>query len=102
MLRSWLLVLFSLVHLAYAVDVYLHPPTAGVTADLSPERASFALARHLDLELFEPPPLRDSSSVFREDDIIFGKGQRSALVIALDSADAAGEMLYLSSFCSKC
>lgn len=102
MLRSWLLVPFSLVHLAYAVDVYLHPQTAGATADLSPEGASFALARHLDLELFEPLPLRDSSSVFREDDVIFGKGQSSALVIALDSADAAGESLYLSFLCSKC
>lgn len=101
MLRSWLLALFSLVHLVYAVDVYLHPPTASATTDFSPERASFALARHLDLEFFEPLPLRDSSSVFREDDIVFGNGQSSALVIALDSADAAGEMLCPSFFCSK-
>jgi hypothetical protein len=100
MLRSWLLALFSLVHLAYAVNVYLHPQTARVAADLLPERASFALARHLNLERFEPLPL-DSSSVFREDQVFFGKGQSSALVIALDSADVDGEMLRPSFFRPK-
>jgi hypothetical protein len=93
MLRSWLLLLFlSLLHLSYAIDLYLHPQSTS----LSPERASFALARHLDLDLFEPLPFHDSSSVYREDDVIFGKGQSSALVIALDSSDAAGQIIPLS------
>jgi len=85
-----LLLLFSLLHLSYALDLYLHPQSTHGAQNLSPERASFALARHLDLDLFEPLPLRDSSSsVYPEDDVIFGKGQCSALVIALDSSDAA-------------
>ncbi len=95
MLRSWfkLLLLLSLLHLSHALNLYLYPHVA---ASLSTEGASFALARHLDLDLFEPLPFRDSSSVYREDDVIFGKGQSNALVIALDSSDAAGQMSPLS------
>ena len=92
MLRSCLLLLFSLFHFSHAVDLYLHP----FNPSLSQERASFALARHLDLDLFEPLPLRGSSSVYREDEVIFGKGQSSALLIALDSSDAAGQISPLS------
>ncbi|KAK2464188.1 hypothetical protein APHAL10511_003645 [Amanita phalloides] len=77
-----------LLHFSYAVDLYLHPHTDGLTAELSPERASFVLARHLDLELFEPLPLFDSSSSYQEDNLILGKSLDCALVIALDNADA--------------
>ncbi|KAF8635213.1 hypothetical protein AX17_003989 [Amanita inopinata Kibby_2008] len=89
MLRSWsFIVIFSVLHLSYAITVYLHPQTTSFSPELSPEKASFAISRHLDLELFEPLPLQDSSQPY-EDIIFLGQNAGSALVVTLDSLDAS-------------
>ncbi|KAF8629875.1 hypothetical protein AX15_003234 [Amanita polypyramis BW_CC] len=88
MLPSPSFVLFSLLQVSHAINVYLHPQAASITAEPSPERASFALARHLDIEWFEPPPLRDSSPIYYEDTLLFRESAGNALVVALDSSDA--------------
>ncbi|KIL65885.1 hypothetical protein M378DRAFT_161516 [Amanita muscaria Koide BX008] len=85
MLPSWSFVLLSVLHLTQAIDVYLHPQADAQAYHLSPEGASFALAKHLDLEMFEPLAQQGE---YYEEYPLFGKGVGNALVITLESPDA--------------
>jgi hypothetical protein len=71
----------STFHLSHALNLYLHPQA---TKEYSPEHASFALSRHLNLEMFEP----SLQPVYYEETPLFGKGAGNALVVTLDASDA--------------
>lgn len=87
----WPFLLFSTFHLSYAVNLYLHPQTTEESFLHSPEHASFALSRHLNLEMFESPV----HPVYYEESPLFGKGAGNALVVTLDASDAIGKYIYV-------
>jgi hypothetical protein len=80
-----------LVGLSRAVDVYLSPPSV-LPPSLNPDKASFAISRHLGLEAFEPIDLQGESftDVFNEHQFV-GRGSSNAVLLTMDEAVAKGE-----------
>ncbi|KAK7043213.1 hypothetical protein VNI00_008567 [Paramarasmius palmivorus] len=78
--------LLSVLHIAEAVNVYLSPEPAKLSSQLSPEDASAALSHHLGLEMFEAVP-EAMKGVYEQVSFV-AQGQRHALLVTIDDADA--------------
>ncbi|KAI0066017.1 hypothetical protein BV25DRAFT_1974854 [Artomyces pyxidatus] len=72
---------------ARAAEVYLNPQVS-VPSHLSTSDASSVIARHLQLEQFEPLPENGQSVIGAFDGSFVGQGARSSLLLSIDEADA--------------
>lgn len=79
---SAFLLVACIVKASEALHVYLSPTRTYLSSTLSPGDASFALSRHLGLEVFEP--FRDSSDLSHDDEHFVGQGGRNAVLVTVD------------------
>lgn len=79
---------------ARGISVYLHPaPSSPPSSSLSTSSASFALARHLGLDIFETNTGRgwNEAEVLMGEVSFVGQGPKGGLVLSLEERHMQGE-----------
>ena len=85
-MKNLLVCLLLPIGLVEAVRVYLSP-SPPLLSKLSPEQASFALSRHLDLESFEEDSTIWDAPLHQE---FIGQGPKDGLLLAIDETCVHG------------